>query len=144
MGGAVIEAGGCDGNDVIDELNAVFEHPDSTRYEYAKSHNTFGDIKNAEGNYQALIDAYRTAGVPVPVGGRWQEYLTSLGTVPADGPEPAAGPQNIYDIAQMRYRGLIKNKKMKTKLHKPQKGGHVHTQDGSGDQPSLIDSPYPL
>jgi hypothetical protein len=138
MGGAVIEAGGCDGNDVVDELNAVFEHPGSVRYEYAKSHNTFGDIKNVANNYQALIDAYVAAGVSVSP--RWQDYLSSLGTVP----EPGAGPQNIYDIAQMRYKGLIKSKKMKTKLHTPQHGGHVHTQDGSGDDPSLIDSPYPL
>jgi hypothetical protein len=142
MGGAVIEAGGCDGNDVVDELNAVFEHPGSVRYEYAKSHNTFGDIQNVKDNYNDLIKAYGTAGVSVSP--RWQEYLSSLGTVHADGPDPGAGPQNIYNIAQMRYKGLIKNKKMKTKLHKPVHGGHVQTQDGSGDEPNLIDSPYPL
>lgn len=143
MGGSVIEAGGCPGNDVIDELNAVFENPGSERYEYAKSHNTFEDVKNATGNYQTLIDAYRTAGVSFPAGGGWQSYLSALGTVSPD-PESGTGPQNIYDIAQMRYKGLIKNKKMKTRLHKPKRGGHVHTQDGSGDEPSVIDSPYPL
>lgn len=140
MGGAVIEPGGCDGGDVIKDLNHAFGHPGSDKYKYAQSNNTFGGVNNAPGNYTELIDAYTTAGVPVS--DFWAAYLRLLGTVKQEGPQQ--GPQNIYDIAQMRYDGLINNKAMSTKIHLPKHGGHVQTKHGSGAEPSTIDSPFPL
>jgi hypothetical protein len=130
----------CDGDDVLKDLNHVFGNPNSEKYKHAKNNNTFGAIQNVPGNYKALIDAYTTAGIPVS--GGWAAYLRLLGTVKTDGPQQ--GPQNIYDIAQMRYNGLINNVAMSTDVHVPQHGGHVHTRHGSGGQPSMINSPCPL
>jgi hypothetical protein len=143
MGGAIIEAGStiiCDGNDVLVTLNSVFGHPNSQKYKQAKSNNTFGDIKNVAGNYKDLIAAYEKAGVNVNGNPGWSSYLMLLGTVDTEGPEQ--GPQNIYDIAQFRYNGLINDVPMKTVVHMPHKGGHVH--HGGAAAPSTIDSPCPM
>jgi hypothetical protein len=134
------EAPPCDGEDILGQLNHAFQNPDSAEYKYAKSHNKFGEIQNVAENYEALIDAYEAAGIPVSK--RWCAYLRLLGTVKTEGPQQ--GPQNIYDIAQTRYNGLINDVGMSTEVHTPQHGGHVHTRRGSGAQPSLISSPYPL
>ncbi|MHB8268388.1 hypothetical protein [Bradyrhizobium sp.] len=130
------EAPLCDGLDVIKELNRIFEQPNSVQYQYAKDHNKFGTVPNAADNYRLLIDAYDYAGVPV--GPRWAAYLRILGTVVPQ------GPQNIYDIAQTRNNALTNDGGVQTATHAPQHGGHVHTTRGSGAQPSLISSPYPL
>jgi hypothetical protein len=126
----------CDGDDVIHNLNGVFGHPHSNAYKYAQANNHFGDVPNAPGNYNALIDAYRQAGLVVPPG--WVNYLTALGTVST--PDPQQGPQNIWDIAQFRCNGLIQGKKMRTKVHDH---GRVHTRPGTGGDPDEIDSPCP-
>jgi hypothetical protein len=64
MGGSIdSDFNPCDGTDVLGELNDVFNDPDSTRYRFAQANNNFGAIRNVPGNYRALIDAYRTAGV---------------------------------------------------------------------------------
>jgi hypothetical protein len=143
MGGAFDETGQiliCDGEDILNYLNNVFQDPNSAEFKYAKSHNTFGEIPNAKDNYKLLIDAYHAAGVKVSE--RWAAYLKLLGTVKTEGPQQ--GPTNIYEIAQTRYDGLINNKGMQTDVHVPQHGGHVHTQRGSGAQASMINSPCPL
>ncbi len=143
MGGGVDERAAiiCEGDDVLVELNRVFGNPNSDRYRHAKNNNTFGGIRNAPGNYTDLIEAYRTAGLVVSPG--WRRYLKLLGTVSTPGPEQ--GPQNIYDIAQARYNGLMNDEPMSTIVHEPREGGHVHTTPGSqpGD-PTTIDSPCPL
>jgi len=141
MGGGLTVTGEpaimCDGDDVLVELNRVFGHPNSHRYRHAQANNQFGTVPNAPGNYDALIDAYRQAGLVVTSG--WQTYLTLLGTVSM--PDPQQGPQNIYDIAQFRYNGLTKGVAMSTIIHD---GGSVHTRPGTGIEPDVIDSPCPL
>ncbi len=98
MGGAIdSDVNPCDGSDVLAELNAVFNDPNSARYKFAQRNNSFGAIKNAPGNYRALIEAYETAGVDDING--WAAYLRRLGT----GPD---GPQKIYGIAQIRHKAL--------------------------------------
>ena len=145
MGGAVPVDGDetgsaipCGGEDVIDELNAVFSNPNSAEYKHAQHHNSFGAIQNVAGNYKALIDAYKAAGAPVS--GGWAVYLRKLGTVGTQ------GPQNIYDIAQARHDALIQGLPMSTTVHEPKHGGHVHVQrpSGSASGSITIDSPFPL
>ena len=58
---------------MLAELNAVFNNANSLRYKFAQSHNSFGAIKNVAGNFRALIDAYKTAGV-ADING-WAAYL---------------------------------------------------------------------
>jgi len=130
MGGAIdSDVHPCDGNDVLIELNAVFNDPNSVRYKFAQSNNTFGTIKNVPGNYRALIDAYKTAGV-ADIGG-WAAYLRRLGTGPT-------GPQKIYTIGQIRHKALTQGAATLTITH--EYGGHVDTPDGL----HVIDSPSPL
>jgi hypothetical protein len=119
----------CDGSDVLAELNAVFNEPNSARYKFAQSHNRFGAIKNTAGNYLALIDAYQTAGVAANSG--WAAYLRRLGTGPR-------GPQRIYKIAQIRHNALTQGVATLTVIH--EFGGYVDTPNGL----QLIDSPSPL
>jgi hypothetical protein len=118
----------CDGSDVLAELNAVFNDPNSARYRFAQSHNGFGAIKNVAGNYQALIDAYKAAGVAHNRG--WTAYLRRLGT-------GLRGPQRIYRIAQVRHKALAEGVATLTVIH--EFGGYVET-----DGLHLIDSPSPL
>ena len=120
----------CDGDDVLVELNRVFGNPNSHRYKQAQANNQFGNVPNAADNYLKLVDAYRQAGLVVPAG--WEAYLRFLG---------AADPQNIYDIAQFRYKGLTQGKGMSTIIHN---GGRVRTFPGAGIEPDVIDSPCPL
>jgi hypothetical protein len=140
MGGADIKPGEdliCGGEDVIQELNDVFGDPTSARYQYAQSHNTFGGVQNVKDNYSALIEAYNIA--KVRPDGRWAAYLRRLGTVGTQ------GPQNIYDIAQIRYHGLTEGVIMLTAVHMPVNGGHVRTVRGSkAGLHSSIDSPCPM
>ena len=119
----------CDGSDVLAELNAVFNDPNSARYKFAQSNNAFGAIKNRPGNYRALIAAYRTAGVAEIRG--WAAYLRRLGTVPK-------GPSMIYGIAQTRHKALIQGVATLTVIH--EFGGYVDMPDGL----QMIDSPSPL
>ena len=131
MGGVSIDRdiNPCDGNDVLAELNAVFNDPNSARYKFAQGHNAFGTIKNVPGNYRTLVAAYRTAGV-ADING-WAAYLRRLGTGPA-------GPQNIYRIAQVRHTALTQGVATFTMTH--EYGGQVDTPDGL----HVIDSPSPL
>ena len=119
----------CDGSDVLAELNAVFNDPSSVRYKFAQSDNCFGAIKNVAGNYRALIDAYKTAGV-ADING-WAAYLRRLGTGPK-------GPRKIYRIAQTRHKALTQGVATLTVIH--EFGGYVDTPDGL----HLINSPSPL
>jgi len=130
MGGGIDRDGNlCDGSDVLAELNAVFNQPNSARYKFAQNHNRFGAIKNAAGNYLALIDAYKSAGVADNRG--WVAYLRRLGTGPR-------GPQRIYKIAQVRHKALAQGIATLTVIH--EFGGYVDAPDGL----KLIDSPSPL
>jgi hypothetical protein len=130
MGGSIdSDVNPCDGTDVLEELNAVFNEPNSARYRFAQSHNIFGTIKNVPGNYRALIDAYKTAGVADNRG--WTAYLRRLGT-------GTGGPQKIYRIAQVRHTALVEGVATWTVIHEC--GGHVDTPDGV----HVIDSPSPL
>ena len=143
MGGGLDERGHmteCLGDDVLHRLNQVFENPDSHDYKTARANNTFGTVENKPGNYSDLVTAYETAGVKVKDFGNWAAYLKLLGTAGSS----AQGAQNIYDIAQVRYKALNANEGMSTIVHKPKNGGHVHTEPGSGIQPHLINSPCPL
>jgi hypothetical protein len=119
----------CDGGDVLAELNAVFNEPNSARYKFAQRNNTFGAIRNIPGNYQALVAAYETAGVDDIDG--WAAYLKRLGTGPN-------GPQNIYRIAQVRHKALMQGVATLTTIHAH--AGHVDTPT----QLQLIASPSPL
>jgi len=119
----------CDGSDVLTELNAVFTDPNSARYKFAQSHNRFGAIRNVTGNYRALIDAYKTAGVAD--NGGWVVYLRRLGTGPK-------GPQRIHQIAQTRHKALTLGVATLTAIH--EFGGYVDVPDGL----KLIDSPSPI
>jgi hypothetical protein len=130
MGGSIdSDVNPCDGTDVLEELNAVFNDLNSARYRFAQSHNRFGTIENAPGNYRALIDAYRNAGVADNRG--WVAYLKRLGTGPT-------GPQKIYRIAQIRHKALTEGVATWTVIHEC--GGQVDTPDGL----HVIDSPSPL
>jgi len=130
MGGSIdSDVNPCDGSDVLAELNAVFNDPSSVRYKFAQSRNKFGAIKNATGNYRALIDAYKTAGVADIRG--WAAYLKRLGTGPK-------GPQRIYGIAQVRHKALAQGVPTLTLIH--EFGGYVDIPKGL----SVIDSPSPL
>ena|ERR1700690_316381 len=143
MGSGFDETGAmakCEGDDVLKALNDAFGDPLSVKYKYAKDNNTFGNIQNVPGNYKDLILAYLTAGVDVCA--RWSAYLRVLGTVRT--PDPQQGPQNIYDIAQFRDSCLKNGLGMSTITHTPHDGGHVHTQPGSGINPAVVDSPFPL
>ena len=119
----------CDGSDVLQELNDVFNHPNSARYKFAQRNNNFGTIKNVPGNFRALIEAYETAGLSDING--WTAHLRRLGTGPK-------GPQNIYKIAQIRHRALTHGVATITVTH--DHGVQVDTPDGVG----VIDSPSPL
>ena len=119
----------CDGSDVLAELNAVFNDPNSARYRFAQSHDTFGKIRNVPGNYRALIAAYKTAGV-AEIGG-WAAYLRRLGA-------GTKGPQKIYAIAQIRHKALMQGVATLTVIH--EFGKYVDTPDGL----RVIDSPSPL
>jgi hypothetical protein len=125
MGGGIDrDINPCDGSDVLAELNAVFNDPNSARYKFAQRNNTFGAIKNAPGNYRALVEAYETAGVDDING--WAAYLRRL------------GPQEIYSIAQVRHKALTQAVATLTTIHAH--GGHVDTPHGL----QLIVSPSPL
>ena len=129
MGGSInSDFNPCDGSDVLAELNDVFNNPNSARYKFAQRNNTFGAIKNAPGNYRALIEAYETAGV-TDING-WAAYLRRLGTGPN-------GPQKIYRIAQIRHKALTQGVATLTVIHDD--GGQVDTPDGL----HVIDSPSP-
>ncbi len=140
MGGAVIIRGAaytCDGNDVITQLNKVFGDPTCDAYKYAQKHNKFGDVTEVDGNWQALRDAYKFAGIKVNPG--WESYLEFLGSAKPQ------GPANIYAIAQIRYNGLVDGTLMETVIHVPKNGGHVRGRRGSpGGLHSQIDSPCPM
>ena len=130
MGGAIdSDINPCDGTDVLAELNDVFNNQNSARYKFAQRNNMFGAIKNAPGNYRALIEAYETAGV-ADING-WAAYLRRLGRGPK-------GPQKIYSIAQLRHKALSQGVATLTVTH--EQGGHVDTPKGL----NVIDSPSPL
>lgn len=129
----------CDGGDVLGMLNDVFGDPNSKKFaDAAKAKDKFAAILiDDKNNWQKLIEAYKAA--KVPVGSGWEAYLRLLGTTGSQGPE------NIYNIAQIRYHGLDQGVMMITDVHEPVHGGHVHTQRGSkGGLHSSINSPCPI
>jgi hypothetical protein len=123
----------CLGDDVLRKLNEVFGVKDSDDYKKARANNQFGTVGKEPGNYDALIKAYEAAGVKVKDFGRWEAYLRHLGKAKPQ------GPQNIYAIAQLRYKALNLNEGMFTVVHEPQDGGHVKTKPGAGIDPHIID-----
>ncbi len=141
MGGAFTANGvmpPCAGQDVLTELDNVFSDPTSDRYKYAKLNNIFDTVPNGNDNYRILISAYSEAGVDVCA--RWGAYLRKLGKNPQ-------GQQDIYDIAQTRYKALRNGVSIKTTTHPvsdmPHGGAHVKKHDGSSTaDPSTIDSPF--
>jgi hypothetical protein len=139
--GAFVGAGAhCDGEDILAQLNYVFGFPHFKAYKYAKEHNNFGKVSSEPGNYQDLIDAYVYAGLEVTP--TWAAYLKALGTVESSNLEQ--GAQNIKDIAKYRDRNLKENRGMQTTIHEPRDGGQVHILPGTGIDPEVVDSPYPL
>jgi hypothetical protein len=130
----------CNGDDILAQLNHVFGYAHMKSYKYARDHNKFGTVPNSPGNYKALIEAYEYAGLEVTE--RWTAYLKALGTVRSA--NPAQGPQNIYDIAQFRDQYLKKGAGMMTTIHSPDQGDSVEIKPGTGVDPAVVDSPYPL
>jgi hypothetical protein len=142
MGAGVVEAGGdliCAGDDVLGALNAIFADPTCDAFKKAQGHkDKFKDIKlDDKENYKCLIKAYEAVGLTVDSG--WRLYLKNLGRAKPQ------GPQNIFDIAQIRYNGLNEGVIMLTTVHVPVDGGHVHTKRGTkAGLHSSIDSPCPM
>jgi hypothetical protein len=131
----------CSGDDVIIELNRVFGYPESEKYKHAQKNNIFGTVPNEPGNYTKLVEAYKKAGLKVSSG--WERYLKLLGNVSV--PDASQGPLNIWTIAQFRNDNLLKSWPMKTDVHTPEHGGHVHTQPGlEPGQGNSVSSPCPL
>src|SRR5438067_405435 len=120
----------CNGQQVTAKLNQVFKDPGppdhlKPKFQYAKDHNIFDRVPlNKKGNWNALLDAYKFAGVDV-VGelAAWTSYLEDLGR----GEDGEPGPQQISVIAQMRYDALIHDTGIDTKTHSH---GHVQTSPG--------------
>jgi hypothetical protein len=118
----------CSGQQVTAKLNQVFRNPGTREYQYAQAHNTFDKVReNVPGNWQDLLNAYKTAGVDVGTEwAAWSFYLETLGT----GPQ---GPQNISLIAQTRYSALTSNEGIDTITHGG--GGPVRVTRGTIDSP---------
>jgi hypothetical protein len=136
MGGGGFTAAGlpmlCEGDAVKAELDRVFD-PHSPTYATAQSaKGLFEGIGVGAGNWNDLLAAYKAAGVVVPTGSHWPYYLSTL--TPAD----------IQVIAQARFDGLTRAKKMKVHTHDPTKGGdhHVHVPPDAPGQPIIIDAPF--
>ncbi len=140
MGSFGVAGADCNGEDILAQLNAVFGFPHMRAYKYAKDHNHFGTVSSEPGNYHELIAAYEHAGLEVTE--TWASYLEALGTVQS--PNLEQGAQNIKDIAKFRDRCLKNNLGMRTITHAPHNGGHVITKPGTGVDPDIVDSPYPL
>jgi hypothetical protein len=139
MGGDFIEAGFCDGDDVLKKLNDVFGIPGSAAFETAwAAREEFNKVGTGNGNVELLIGAYKAAGVDVDKFPNWRRYLTLLGTAGTQ------GPANISAIAKMRYQALTEKKGTSTIVHQPEHGGHVHVEPGAGNQPHVISSPCPM
>lgn len=135
MGSGIIEAGagGCDGQDVLHDLDDVFGHPNSQKYQAAKtaSLTLFQGVPNGTNNYVKLYQAYQAAyqAAGVTPCQNWEPYLATL------------SPDNIFLIAHSRSMGLSLNWAMTTKTHDPQNGGNgVNVSSGVGSV--TIDSPY--
>jgi hypothetical protein len=123
----------CTGQQVTNALNQVFKNPGTPKFKYAKDHNTFDQVPyNKKGNWNALLSAYLTAKVNVGVElSAWTSYLEDLGM----GEDGDPGPQQISEIASMRFNALINDMGIETKTHPH---GHVQTSLG------VIDSPCPM
>jgi hypothetical protein len=136
MGAADPEDGelACTGHDVLQDLDDVFGHPHSQKYQAAKTAALamFQEVapppaNNAQQLYAAYQAAYGAAGVAVCQ--NWWPYLATLSS------------DNVYLIAQARSQALAMNWPMTTKTHDPQNGGHsVSVSAGAGSV--TIDSPY--
>jgi hypothetical protein len=123
----------CTGLDVLQDLDEVFGHPNSKKYQDAKSASLalfqkvpYG-LNNFNQLYDAYVAAYRAAGVSMCA--NWQPYLATL------------SPDNVSLIAGARSQALAMNWPMTTKTHDPHQGGPgVVVSSGNGSV--TIDSPY--
>src|SRR5207244_2705104 len=93
----------CKGEGVTKELDKVFADPNKQAFKDAQANNHFDIVQqNDAGNWKDLLIAYGQAGVKVK--GKefdvWCQYLQDLGT------GPNGSPQNIYNIAQIRWNAL--------------------------------------
>lgn len=135
MGSGIIEAGagGCTGDDVLEDLDYVFGHPHTKRYKDAKNASLalFQGVPYAANNWMQLYAAYEAAyqAAGISVCQNWQEYLATL------------DQDNIFLIAQARSQGLVLNWPMSTLVHDPNQGGH-HVKVSNGAGSITIDSPY--
>lgn len=123
----------CTGVDVLQDLDAVFGHPSSKKYQDAKtaSLERFKKIPHCTNNYQQLIEAYQAAyqAAGVSMCANWEPYLQTL------------SPDNVSLIAGARSQALAMNWPMITKTHDPHQGGpSVVVSSGNGSV--TIDSPY--
>jgi hypothetical protein len=123
----------CTGHDVLQDLDEVFGHPNSKKYQDAKTASLalFQKVPYAPNNFQQLYDAYQAAyqAAGVSICANWEPYLKTL------------SQDNVYLIAMARIQGLVMNWPMTTKVHDPAQGGHgVNVSNGSGS--ITIDSPY--
>jgi hypothetical protein len=129
----------CNGEQVTAKLNQVFKNPGppghlNPKFKFAKDHNTFDQVPhNQKGNWNALFNAYITAGVDVQGLERtaWKSYLEDLGK----GEDGEPGPQQISTIAKIRFDALNNDTGIDTKTHPH---GHLQTSQG------VIDSPCPM
>jgi hypothetical protein len=123
----------CTGDDVLQDLDVVFGHPHSKKYQDAKSASLalFQKVPYAPNNFNQLYDAYVAAyqAAGVSMCANWQPYLATL------------SQDNVSLIAGARSQALAMNWPMTTKLHDPKQGGHsVVVSSGNGS--ITIDSPY--
>ena len=135
MGGGLTAAGLpmlCEGVAVKAELDRVFD-PHSPTYATAQgATGLFGQIGVGAGNWSDLLAAYKAAGVVVPANSHWPYYLSTL------------QPADIYSIAQARFDGLTRSKRILVHTHDPEKNGdhHVHVPPDAPGRPIIIDAPF--
>lgn len=134
----------CSGQQITNKLDQVFRNPGTPPYQQAQGVSSdFGDIVQngaVQNNWKDLLIAYLRAGVDVgnefPA---WVEYLEQLGS-------GAGGPQNIVEIARLRYNSLTGDNgngigmATSTGPH----GQPVHTNPGSPGHLATIVSPCPV
>jgi hypothetical protein len=98
----------CSGKDVCDNLDAVFDHPETKEYKKAQDlKQKFLDI-NGTGDHVVLHQLYLDIGVK-----DCENWLAYLSTLKAD---------DIRHIAMARFEGLDRTKKMKTTTRLPPNG----------------------
>ncbi len=137
MGGAF--TGGrailCDGKDIVDALNKVFDKkPGNSDYDAAVAAKDAFNLPIQTGDPAHLLGAYMAAGVEVQSWPHWKLYLKDLAN---------RDPGNITAIAQARYDGLSAGDSIHTDKHPPAGGDHkTHVTKDKPNKKITVDSPF--